>query len=134
MEQPWLGSVPWSVSLQEFRAAAADVADNGACCVFVIDDAIPPRARGGYAALVIAHARAIEPVTIFEDGTAALLITEGGVDSGEIAARRIIGKAGTLGLETTLRAGVVALTGDMDAVLKLAREAAGKAPAGGVSR
>ena len=71
---------PWATTASWPRPRA--VTGEGACCLFVIDEAIPASARSGYAALVIAYARANEPVTILEGGAAALLIRDGGVASG----------------------------------------------------
>ena len=74
MEFPPVSQLPWAVGHDRFLAAAEAITGEGACCLFVIDEAIPASARSGYAALVIAYARANEPVTILEGGAAALLI------------------------------------------------------------
>lgn len=130
MEERLFSQMPWSATRNEFEAAAREVGPGGACCVFAIDAGIPAQARPGYAALIIAYARAEEPVTIFEDGSAALLIKEGGVDAGKAAAARVIGQLRRLNLETTLRAGVAALGDDAAATIREARAAADGAPAG----
>ena len=57
-----IAQVPWQVTMDEFIRAADDVSEDGACCMFLIDESIPKSARSGYAALVIAYARASEPV------------------------------------------------------------------------
>jgi len=124
--------LPWQVTIEEFARAAAEIPDGGACCMFVIDDSIPTSARSGYAALVIAYARADEPVCILEGGAAALLVRTGGVSSGEIVAKRVLAQMRRLSLDETLRAGVASLTADADAALAAARAAADGAPAGEV--
>ena len=133
MDLPPISQLPWAIGHDRFLAAAAAVTGEGACCLFVIDEAIPASARSGYAALVIAYARANEPVTILEGGAAALLIRDGGVASGEIAARRLLKQMSRLGLQETLRAGVSPLTADVDAALDRARQLAGGAAAGEVA-
>ena len=133
MELPPISQLPWAVGHDRFLAAAAAVTGDGACCLFVIDEAIPASARSGYAALVIAYARANEPVTILEGGAAALLIRDGGVASGQVAARRLLQQMSRLGLQETLRAGVAPLgSGVIDALVR-ARELASGAPAGEVA-
>ena len=133
MDLPPVSQLPWAAGHKRFLAAAEGVNGDGACCLFVIDDSIPAKARAGYAALVIAYARADEPVTILADGAAALLIREGGVQSAQIAARRLIGLMDRLGLQETLRAGVAALGSDVDAAIDQARDAAVGAPPGEVA-
>jgi hypothetical protein len=132
MELPPISQLPWAVGHDRFMSAAAAVTGEGACCLFVIDESIPATARAGYAALVIAYARANEPVTILEGGAAALLIRTGGVKSGEIAARRLLRQMSKLGLQETLRAGVSALADGVDGAITRARELAVSAPAGDV--
>ena len=93
----------------------------------------PPSARAGYAQLIIAYARANEPVTIDGEGTSTLLITEGGVDAGAVVADRVFGLMRRISLETTIRAGVAALAGDPEAAISTAhRRAEGAAPASAV--
>lgn len=128
-----LSQLPWAVGHDRFIAAADAVKDVGAYCLFVIDEAIPAGARAGYAALVIAYARANEPVTILEGGAAALLIRDGGVASGVTAARRLLAQMSKLGLKETLRAGVCALSVDTAAALEEARQLAVGARAGEVA-
>ena len=128
-----ISQLPWQVSREEFLAAAGKVGDGGACCIFVIDPAIPQSARSGYAALVIAYARANEPVCIFADGSAALLIREGGTDSAKVVARRILEQMAKLSLENTLRAGITAVGGDPPAALEASRAAAESGAAGSIS-
>jgi hypothetical protein len=99
----------------------------------VIDEAIPAGARAGYAALVIAYARANEPVTILEGGAAALLIRDGGVASGVVAARRLLAQMSKLGLKETLRAGVSPLRDGTGAAMEAARQLAMQAGAGEVA-
>ena len=125
--------MPWAIGHDRFVAAAEAVADGGACCLFVIDETIPAGARAGYAALVIAYARANEPVTILEGGAAALLIREGGVASGVVAARRLLAQMSKLGLKETLRAGVSPLREGTSAALAAARNLATQAAAGEVA-
>ena len=117
----------------EFIEAAADVGEAGACCTFLIDDSIPEAARSGYAALVIAYARADEPVCIEDDGTAILLVREGGVTAGKVVATRILDQMRRLSLDGTLRAGVVPLRADAAAVIRESRSAASAANAGSVN-
>jgi hypothetical protein len=133
MELPPISQLPWAVGHDRFLAAAAAVTGGGACCLFVIDEAIPASARSGYAALVIAYARANEPVTILEGGAAALLIRDGGVASGQVAARRLLQQMSRLGLQQTLRAGVAPLGGGVDGAIARARELATAADAGEVA-
>ncbi len=106
---------------------ARDTGRDGACLVFVIAQEIPPTARAGYAQLIIAYARANEPVTIDRDGTSALLITEGGVDAGRVVADRIFSLMRRISLETTIRAGVAALGTDVEAAIATARDRADRA-------
>jgi len=133
MESPSLSQLPWAVTHDEFARAAREVERDGACCVFVIDDSIPRDARSGYAALVIAYARADEPVLILEDGGAALLIRDGGTSAGETAARRVLNQMRRLALNRTLRAGVVPLGADSDEAVRQGRAAAERASAGEVA-
>jgi hypothetical protein len=128
-----ISQLPWAVGHDRFLAAAGAVTSEGACCLFVIDEAIPASARSGYAALVIAYARANEPVTILEGGAAALLIRDGGVASGQVAARRLLKQMSRLGLRETLRAGVAPLAGGVDAAIVSARALASGASAGEVA-
>ena len=58
MELPPISQLPWAIGHDRFVAAASAVTGEGACCLFVIDETIPASARSGYAALVIAYARA----------------------------------------------------------------------------
>jgi predicted ABC-type transport system involved in lysophospholipase L1 biosynthesis ATPase subunit len=133
MELPPISQLPWAVGHDRFLAAAGAITGEGACCLFVIDEAIPASARSGYAALVIAYARSNEPVTILEGGAAALLIRDGGVASGEVAARRLLTQMSRLGLRETLRAGVAPLFGGVDDAIAQARALASGAPAGEVA-
>lgn len=136
MDVPSFTHIPWSATRDEFekRAAEAGAEAECACCVFVVADDIPERARPGYAALVIAYARANEPVTILEDGAAALLITEGGADSGRIAAERVIAQMKRLALDQTLRAGIAPVSGGgVAAALAAARSTAEAAAPGEVA-
>jgi hypothetical protein len=119
-----VSQVPWQVTHDEFVRTARSIRGGGAVCVFVIDDTIPQSARSGYAALVIAYARADEPVYILDDGAAALLIREGGVSSGAVAGRRVLEQMRRLALQDTLRAGVAPLTGDADGAIAAARDVA----------
>jgi hypothetical protein len=128
-----LSHIPWAVTRAEFVATARDTGRGGACLVFVISDEIPPSARAGYAQLIIAYARANEPVTIDGEGTSTLLITEGGVDAGAVVADRVFGLMRRISLETTIRAGVAVLAGDPEAAISTAhRRAEGAAPASAV--
>jgi hypothetical protein len=122
-----LSHLPWAVTRPEFLATARDTGSDGACLVFVIADEIPPSARAGYAQLIIAYARANEPVTIDRDGTSTLLITEGGVDAGAVVAERVFGLMRRISLQATIRAGVAALGGDPEASIATARSRAERA-------
>lgn len=133
VEPASLSQLPWAVTRAEFERAAGEVEQDGAVCVFVIDDSIPKEARSGYAALVIAYARADEPVLILEDGGAALLIRDGGTTAGEVAARRVLSQMRRLALNRTLRAGVVELGDDCNAAVREARNAAESGSAGEVA-
>jgi len=133
LELPPISQLPWAIGHDRFVAAAAAVTGEGACCLFVIDETIPASARSGYAALVIAYARANEPVTILEGGAAALLIRDGGVASGLVAAKRLLKQMSKLGLEQTLRAGVSPLSEGVDRAIESARELAVHGAAGEVT-
>jgi hypothetical protein len=122
--------LPWQVTLEEFTRAASDVAVGGACCVFVVDPSIPPRARGGYASLVMAYSRADEPVCVLEDGAALVLVREGGAASADALAQRVMGLMRKLALDVTLTAGVAPLGPDPGQSLAAARAAADSVPAG----
>jgi hypothetical protein len=124
--------LPWQVSRDEFLSAAREVGSDGACCVFVIDDDIPKNARSGYAALVIAYARADEPVWIMDSG-AAVLVRDGGTASGRVVATRVLDQMRRLALENTLRAGVVPLSGEPGRALTDAQTAAAAAAPGSVT-
>ncbi|GAC1576638.1 MAG: hypothetical protein NVS3B18_10460 [Candidatus Dormibacteria bacterium] len=132
MDLPPISQLPWAVGHDRFIADGSAITRDGACCLFLIDESIPAGARSGYAALVIAYARANEPVTILEGGAAALLIRDGGVRSGDVAARRLIAQMSKLGLAETLRAGVVSLDDGVEVALGRARELAAGAAAGAV--
>lgn len=119
-----ISQLPWQVTQDEFVEAARAVGDGGACCMFVIDDSIPQSARSGYAALVIAYARSDEPVCIQGDGSAALLIRDGGVASGRVVARRILDQMRRLALDETLRAGVAPIGDDPAGAMTASRQAA----------
>ena len=127
-----ISQLPWQVSRDEFLAAARDV-EEGACCMFVIDASIPQSARSGYAALVIAYARADEPVCIFADGSAALLIRSGGLSSAQVVARRILDQMRRLQLDDTLRAGITLVGSDPDAALEASRTVAESGGPGSIS-
>ncbi|MFN2581313.1 MAG: hypothetical protein ABR498_01050 [Candidatus Dormibacteria bacterium] len=128
-----ISQLPWQVDQPEFERAAAEIGPGGACCAFVIDGSIPQSARSGYAALVIAYARADEPVCILGDGSAILLIREGGTASGEVVAKRILAQMRRLSLDQTLRAGVVPLGSDGPSAMNAARTAADSGEAGGIT-
>jgi hypothetical protein len=115
-----LSQLPWAVTRAEFLATARDTGGDGACVVFVISDEIPLGARAGYAQLIIAYARANEPVTIDRDGISTLLITEGGVGAGATVAERVFGLMRRISLETTIRAGVAALGDDPETAIAAA--------------
>lgn len=133
MDLPPISQLPWAVGHDRFLSAAEAVTGEGACCLFVIDESIPASARSGYAALVIAYARANEPVTILEGGAAALLIRDGGVSAGQVAARRLLNQMSKLGLQATLRAGVAPLVDGVDDAIATARALATGASAGEVA-
>ena len=136
-ELPPISQLPWAVGHDRFVADAQAAAGDAACCQFLIDTAIPATARAGYAALVIAYARANESVTILEGGAAALLIRDGGVVSGTTAARRLLKQMARLGLQQTLRAGVTPfesrLESGIDDAIRSARELAASALPGEVA-
>lgn len=133
VELPPISQLPWAIGHDRFVAAARAVTGDGACCLFVIDEAIPASARSGYAALVIAYARANEPVTILEGGAAALLIRDGGVGSGVVAAKRLLKQMSKLGLQHTLRAGVSSLGDGVEGAMATAKKLAAGAGAGEVA-
>ncbi|HEX4754222.1 MAG TPA: hypothetical protein VH661_00540 [Candidatus Dormibacteraeota bacterium] len=133
IDLPPISQLPWAIAHDRFAAVADAVTGEGACCLFVIDQTIPASARSGYAALVIAYARANEPVTILEGGAAALLIRDGGVAAGVVAAKRLLKQMSKLGLQQTLRAGVAPLTGGVDGTIEAARDLAAGAGAGEVA-
>jgi hypothetical protein len=128
-----LAQLPWAVTRSEFIRTAGALADqDAACCVFAIDASIPREARAGYAALVIAYARAQEPVLILDDGAAVLLVREGGTAAAEVAARRVLREMERLALERTIRAGVADMQRDCDAAVAAARALADGADPGQV--
>jgi hypothetical protein len=127
MNEQTLSHLPWSVTRPEFINTARDTGGDGACLVFVIAKAIPQTARAGYAQLIIAYARANEPVTIDQDGTSVLLITEGGVEAGKVVADRVFGLMKRISLDTTVQAGVAALQGDPEVAIATARRRADRA-------
>ena len=128
-----ISQLPWQVNREEFIEQARLVGSGGACCAFVIDSSIPQSARSGYASLVIAYARADEPVCILDDGSAILLIRDGGTNSGQVAAKRILDQMRRLALEQTLRAGVVPLGDDAGAAMDASRRTAESGGAGAIS-
>ncbi len=132
IDLPPVSQLPWEAGHERFIAAAGAAGEEGACCLFVIDASIPASARSGYAALVIAYARASEPVAILEDGAAALLIRSGGIASGQVAARRLLLQMSRLGLQDTLRAGVAPLDGGLTVAIAQARALAAGTDAGDV--
>lgn len=132
-DMPGVSQLPWAIDHERFLAAAAEITGEGACCLFLIDESIPSAARSGYAALVIAYARADEPVTVLRGGAAAILIREGGTRAAETAARRLLRQMSKLGLQQTLRAAVTSLDGGIEAALAQARSLAAGTDAGGVA-
>ncbi len=122
--------LPWQVTLDEFTRAAGEVTEGGACCVFVVDPSIPIKARGGYASLVMAYSRADEPVCVLDDGTAFVLVREGGATSADALAHRVMALMRKLALDVTLTAGVAALGPDPSQAMAAARSAAESVPAG----
>ena len=133
MQLPPISQLPWAVGPEKFIAAGRAISGDGACCLFLIDESIPAPARPGYAALVIAYARANEPVTILEGGAAAILIADGGVRAATAVATRLINQMSKLGLAETLRAGVAGLGEGVEPALDLARSRAAAAAAGEVA-
>ncbi len=133
MSEPRTISIlPWQVSLSEFTQKAAEVGDGGACCVFVVDPSIPQAARGGYASLVMAYSRADEPVCVLDDGTALVLVREGGLTSAHALAQRVLAQMRRLALDLTLTAGVSVLGDDPSTAVDTARAAAEGVAAGQV--
>ncbi len=127
-----MATLPWSTDLRSLTAEAA-TCDDGAACSFVINSDIPIAARAGYAALVVAYTRDGEPVTIFDDGSALLLVRDGGLISGRVAAERILAQMTKLGLAATLRVGVVSIDHQPDSLARRARAAAESAAPGSVA-
>ncbi|MBV8196141.1 MAG: hypothetical protein JOY80_11520 [Candidatus Dormibacteraeota bacterium] len=125
-----ISQLPWQVTEDEFLEEARGVGPGGACCAFVIDVSIPQSARSGYAALVIAYARADEPVCIQPDGSAILLVRDGGADAGRVVARRILDQMRRLALDQTLHAAVVPIAADPATAMSDARAAAEAAAPG----
>jgi hypothetical protein len=130
VNEPALSHLPWSVTRQEFLNTARDTGGDAACLVFLVADDIPASARAGYAQLIIAYARANEPVTIDRDGTSVLLITEGGIAAGMIVAERVFGLMRRISLESTVRAGVAVLGRDPEGAIAAARQRAERAAPG----
>jgi len=122
--------LPWQVTLDEFTRAAREVVEGGACCVFVVDPSIPSKARGGYASLVMAYSRADEPVCVLDDGTALVLVRDGGATSARALANRVMALMRKLALDATLTAGIAVLGADPSQALAAARGAAASVPAG----
>jgi hypothetical protein len=116
--------LPWQVTLVDFTRKAGEVRNDGACCAFVVDPSIPQSARGGYASLVMAYSRADEPVCVLDDGTALVLVREGGIASGKALAERVLGQMRRLALDTTLTAGVAQIGDDASQAVTAARSAA----------
>ncbi len=133
MNEPPLSHLPWSVTRPEFINTARDTGGDGACLVFLVAEDIPATARAGYAQLIIAYARANEPVTIDRDGTSVLLITEGGIAAGRVVAERVFGLMRRISLESTVRAGVAALDRDPEEAIAMARQRAERAAPGAVA-
>lgn len=129
---PWGPYVAWAVTLAEFTQQAAAAEEGAAVCLFHLDDQVDAAARGGYAALVIAYARAHEPVTVFDDGAAALLIKDGGIVAARSVSSRILEKVARLRLDGTLRIGITPLHKDPSEALERARSAAQTAEPGSV--
>ena len=124
MSDAALSHIPWSVTRAEFIHTARDTGSGGACLVFLISDEIPFSARAGYAQLIIAYARSNEPVTIGDDGTSVLLITEGGVEAGRVVAGRMLNLMHRISLQATIRAGLAPLGGDPEVSIASARRRA----------
>ena len=127
-----LPQIPWSSTEAEFLAAARGAGD-AACLVFVIAESVPQSARTGFVQLIIAYARATEPVTVSADGTSALLIREGGMEAGRVVAERIFTQMRRISLGSTLRAGVAPLHGDPKTAVGVAKGLAEAADPGKVS-
>ena len=131
MSEPRTISIlPWQVSLAEFSQKAAEVKEDGACCVFVVDPSIPQAARGGYASLVMAYSRADEPVCVLDDGAALVLVRDGGIASGKALAERVLAQMRRLALDLTLTAGVALIGDDPSQSVSDARAAATSVAAG----
>jgi hypothetical protein len=124
------GQIPWSTTLSELRELEKESAES-ACCVFGVAEDIPGHARRGYATLVMAYARESEPVAVLEDGSAALLVVDGGVAGARAVAQRILSQLAKLGLQDTVRIGIDAHAPGHDTVDR-ARAAATKADLGGL--
>ncbi len=125
-----LSLLPWQVTLAEFTGKAGEVRGEGACCAFVVDPSIPQAARGGYASLVMAYSRADEPVCVLDDGTALVLVRDGGINSGKALAERVLVQMHRLALDRTLTAGVSLIGEDPGHAVTAARAAAVSVPPG----
>jgi hypothetical protein len=125
-----LSLLPWQVTLTEFNRKAGEVGSDGACCAFVVDASIPQAARGGYASLVMAYSRADEPVCVLDDGTALVLVREGGITSGKALAERVLVQMRRLALDLTLTAGIAPIGDDPSQGVTAARAAAAAVAAG----
>ena len=121
--------VPWTTALEDLLAQAQTI-DDGAICVFHIDQSIPEQARIGYAALVMAYTRQDEPVAVSDDAWATLLVTEGGINSATAVVQRVLSQLDRLGLKETIRAGIAALNADAASAQGSAQSAAQGAAAG----
>lgn len=124
--------IPWSTDVADLLDRAATT-PGGACCLFVISRAIPNEARSGYATLVMAYTRESEPIAVLDDGSAVLLVVEGGADGGATVGERVLAQLEKLGLRATVRAGVVPTTMPADVIIERAREAALAAQPGEVA-
>ncbi len=128
----WGRHVLWAVTSAEFMHQAKETMEGGAFCVFLIDNTVNEEAKGGCAALVIAYARAHEPVTILPDGAAVLLLKDGGAAAGHVVALRVLERAGRLHLKENLRVGIADIGSDPKADMEKAVKAAHRAKAGDI--
>ena len=128
-----LTALPWSTDLPDLLEQAKEAGDTAACCLFAVAESIPQEARNGYAALIIAYTRDGEPVSLFDDGSALLLIREGGLEAGRAVGRRILAQLDRLGLAKTVSAAVAEVGPDAGETLSTLRKRASSLTPGEVS-
>lgn len=134
MTQPWASELPWTMTNDEFDDAVREADEHEcACCVFYVDDEVDMDTRRAYAAMIIAYTRAGEPITVLPNGSAVLLITNGGAASGGVAARRIMKQLSGVEQSSRIRVGIAAAGHNSDSIVVRAQKAALMAQPGGVA-